>query len=167
MLTEDRQRALQAISVAAADWQAPEKLTRLCTIPVNEILQARWDTGSLVMEARILRPLLWFGLLDHRSEKAPGARFAERHFYRKAPLFDRFFSSSMSALSNPSRCGTDHTMSALQPSADVSRGRPHFGKAPFAEVGRLTKPFSTEERARKICRILDGRPRKVSRAAPP
>ena len=42
------------------------------------------------MEARILRPLLWFGLLEHRAEKAPGARFAERHFYRKAPLFDRF-----------------------------------------------------------------------------
>ena len=124
MLTEDRQRALQAIlfhvtfwradlsylgrgmhgswpqrdigillwslSVAAVDWQTPEKLTRLCTIPVNEVLQATWDTGSHTMEARILRPLLWFGLLEHRADKAPGARFAERHFYRKAPLFDRF-----------------------------------------------------------------------------
>jgi hypothetical protein len=120
LLTEDRQRALQAIlfhltfwhadlgylgrgvpqrdigillwslSVAATDWQTPEKLTRVCTIPVNEILQASWDTGSLTMEARILRPLLWFGLLEYRAEKAPDSRFAERHFYRKAPLFDRF-----------------------------------------------------------------------------
>jgi len=124
LLTEDRQRTLQAIlfhvafwradlgylgrgvhgswpqhnigillwslSAAAADWQTPEKLTRLCTIPISEVLRASWDTGSLTMEGRILRPLLWFGLLEHRTEKAPGARFAERHFYRKAPLFDRF-----------------------------------------------------------------------------
>ena len=81
---------LWSLSVAAPDWQTSEKLTRLCAIPVTEILQATWDTGSLMMEARILRPLLWFGLLEHRAEKAPGARFAERHFYRKAPLFDRF-----------------------------------------------------------------------------
>jgi hypothetical protein len=81
---------LWSLSVAATDWQTPEKLTRVCTIPVNEILQAGWDTGSLTMEARILRPLLWFGLLEHRAEKAPDSCFAERHFYRKAPLFDRF-----------------------------------------------------------------------------
>ena len=125
IMSEDRQRALQAIlfhvtfwhadltylsrgmhgswsqrdigvllwslSVAAADWQPPEKLTRLCTIPVNGVLQASWDTGSLTMEARILRPLLWFGLLEHRAEKAPDARLAKRRYYRKAPLFDRFF----------------------------------------------------------------------------
>jgi hypothetical protein len=113
LLTEDRQRALQAIlfhltfwhadlgylgrgvhaswpqrdigillwslSVAAMDWQTPEKLTRVCTIPVNEILQASWDTGSLTMEARILRPLLWFGLLEYRQERTPDAPYAERH----------------------------------------------------------------------------------------
>jgi hypothetical protein len=81
---------LWSLSVAAMDWQTPEKLTRLCTIPMSEVVRASWDTGSLTMEGRILRPLLWFGLLDHRAEKAPGARFAERHFYRKTPLFDRF-----------------------------------------------------------------------------
>ena len=41
------------------------------------------------MEARILRPLLWFGLLDHRSEKIVGSRFSEYHLYRKTALFDR------------------------------------------------------------------------------
>ncbi len=41
------------------------------------------------MEARILRPLLWFGLLEHRRERIPGDRFGEMHFYRKAALFDR------------------------------------------------------------------------------
>jgi hypothetical protein len=41
------------------------------------------------MEVRILRPLLWLGLLDYRSEKIPDTRFGARHYYRKAPLFDR------------------------------------------------------------------------------
>ena len=41
------------------------------------------------MEAKILRPLLWFGLLEHRSEKLPSSRFGEQHFYRKTELFDR------------------------------------------------------------------------------
>ena len=81
---------LWSLSVSGANWQTPEKLTQLCTIPVNGVLKAGWDTGSLAMEARILRPLLWFGLLEHRAEKAPDARFAEQRFYRKAPLFDRF-----------------------------------------------------------------------------
>ena len=39
------------------------------------------------MDARILRPLLWFGLLEYRSEKIGNSRF-EAH-YRKAALFDR------------------------------------------------------------------------------
>ena len=38
---------------------------------------------------RILRPVLWFGLLEHRSEKIAESRFGEHHFYRKTSLFDR------------------------------------------------------------------------------
>ena len=41
------------------------------------------------MESRILRPLLWFGLLEYRSEKIADSRFAARHYYRRAALFDR------------------------------------------------------------------------------
>jgi hypothetical protein len=48
-----------------------------------------WDRTSYAMEARTLRPLLWFGLLEHRSEKIQGSRFGAQHFYRKAALFDR------------------------------------------------------------------------------
>ena len=44
----------------------------------------------MAMEARILRPLHWFGLLEHRREPIPGECFGERHFYRKSSLFDRF-----------------------------------------------------------------------------
>ena len=80
---------LWSLSVSAGDWQPSEKLTRLCTIPEPAMFSGTWDRTSSAMEARILRPLLWFGLLDHRSEKIAGSRFSELHFYRKAALFDR------------------------------------------------------------------------------
>ena len=40
------------------------------------------------MEGRILRPLVWFGLLEQRSEPMTG--LVQRHFFRKTQLFDRF-----------------------------------------------------------------------------
>jgi hypothetical protein len=80
---------LWSLSVCADDWQTSEKLTRLCTIPEPAMFSGTWDRTPYAMEARILRPLLWFGLLEHRSEKMLGNRFAEHHFYRKAALFDR------------------------------------------------------------------------------
>jgi hypothetical protein len=80
---------LWSLSICAYDWQTREKLTRLCTIPEPAMFSGTWDRTPYAMEARILRPLLWFGLLEHRSEKMPGDRFGERHFYRKAALFDR------------------------------------------------------------------------------
>jgi len=51
-------------------------------------------TGSRprAMEAQILRPLQWFGLLEHREEKADSGSFARQHFYRKTRMFDRFLS---------------------------------------------------------------------------
>jgi hypothetical protein len=43
------------------------------------------------MDARILKPLMWFGLLNNRREGRIGA--TERRLYRKAALFDRFLKS--------------------------------------------------------------------------
>lgn len=80
---------LWSLSICADDWQSSEKLTRLCTIPEPAMFSGTRDKTSYAMEARILRPLLWFGLLEHRSEKMPVDRFGEHHFYRKAALFDR------------------------------------------------------------------------------
>lgn len=80
---------LWSLSIAASDWQTAEKLTRLCTIPEPAMLSATWDRSAYAMEARILRPLLWFGLLEHRSEKTPDSGYPSRHYYRKAALFDR------------------------------------------------------------------------------
>ena len=80
---------LWSLSACANEWQSAEKLTRLCTIPEPAMLSGAWDKSRYAMEARILRPLLWFGLLEQRSEKIPNSQFGDRHFYRKAQLFDR------------------------------------------------------------------------------
>jgi hypothetical protein len=81
--------ALWSLSVSAGDWQTSEKLTRLCTIPEPATLTGTWDRTAFAMEAKILRPLLWFGLLEYRSEQIPNNQFATRNFYRKTALFDR------------------------------------------------------------------------------
>ena len=86
---------LWSLSVSANDWQSSLRLTRLCTIPINGVQEAQWDSGTMAMEARVLRPLWWFGLLDYRREEIPGRRFEASHFYRKTPLFDRFMSFSV------------------------------------------------------------------------
>lgn len=83
---------LWSLSVAAGDWQSRERLTRLCTIPINGVIEATWGSASTAMEARILRPLEWFGLVEYRSEPIEGERFLSRHLYRKTEFFDRFVS---------------------------------------------------------------------------
>ncbi|MBT3358554.1 MAG: hypothetical protein HN403_02870 [Rhodospirillales bacterium] len=81
---------LWSLSVAANDWQSRERLCRLCTVPIKGVLDATWDTGSLAMEANVLRPLLWFGLLELKQETIEGDKLNRRKLYRKSPLFDRF-----------------------------------------------------------------------------
>ena len=83
---------LWSLSIAANTWQPRERLTRLCTIPNNGLLENIWDSASHAMEARILRPLHWFGLLEHREAEIAGSRFEKRQLYRKTALFDRFLS---------------------------------------------------------------------------
>ena len=80
---------LWSLSVAANEWQTREYLTRLATVPIIGVLEADWDSGSMAMEARVLRPLWWFGLLEYR-QIAHGRKPAEpAHMYRKTALFDR------------------------------------------------------------------------------
>ena len=80
---------LWSLSACAHDWQSAEKLTRLCTIPEAAMLSGSWDKTRYAMEAKILRPLLWFGLLEQRSEKSANGPYVEYRLYRKAHLFDR------------------------------------------------------------------------------
>jgi hypothetical protein len=60
------------------------------TVPIIGVLEAKWDTGSMAMEARVLRPLLWFGLLEYRQDTVHGQPSESGHMYRKTVLFDRF-----------------------------------------------------------------------------
>ena len=83
---------LWSLSVSANDWQSSDRLTRMCTIPINGVLEAQWDSGAMAMQARVLRPLWCFGLLEYRHEEVSGRSFEVSHFYRKTPLFDRFLS---------------------------------------------------------------------------
>src|SRR5258707_15066556 len=80
---------LWSLSASAHDWLPRETLTRLCTSPVIDVLEWEWDLGSSAMEARILRPLLWFGLLESRTEPRSATEVVDRRLYRKASLLDR------------------------------------------------------------------------------
>jgi hypothetical protein len=81
---------LWSLPASAHDWLPRETLTRLCATPVNGVLEAQWDFGSSAMEARILRPLVWFGLLESRTRAKSVTELVDPRLYRKAPLFDRF-----------------------------------------------------------------------------
>ena len=83
---------LWSLSIAAKDWESRERLTRMCTIPIDSMLDTPWDTATYAMDATILRPLWWFGLLEHRQDDIAENRFDKEHFYRKTSLFDRFLS---------------------------------------------------------------------------
>src|SRR5207244_10632063 len=80
---------LWSLSASANDWLPRETLTRLCTIPVIGVLELQWDFGSSAMEARILRPLVWFGLLESLSQRESATELVARRLYRTAPRFDR------------------------------------------------------------------------------
>ena len=80
---------LWSLSASAHDWLPRETLTRLCASPVIGVLESQWDVGSSAMEARILRPLVWFGLLESRTEPRSATEVVDRRLYRKASLFDR------------------------------------------------------------------------------
>lgn len=83
---------LWSLSVSANDWTSRERLARLCTIPINGVLDQSYDRASYAIEGIILRPLNAFGLLEHRADPIPDQRYGKAHFYRKTRLFDRFLS---------------------------------------------------------------------------
>ena len=78
---------LWSLSVAADSWQPPETLSRLCTVPCDEIFEVEWDVASLILQARILAPLHWFGLVEHRGKDEAAGVPGE---WRKSELFGRF-----------------------------------------------------------------------------
>jgi hypothetical protein len=118
---------LWALSASAHDWLPRETLTRLCASPVLGVLESQWDLGSSAMEARILRPLLWFGLLESRTQVRSSTEVFDRRLYRKAPLFDRFVKFDVE-VEGSDRAIKGYTISAPEgePSLGVlPLGRPH------------------------------------------
>ena len=63
---------------------------RLGAMPTDEAMAAVRDFPAFAFEARVLRPLMWFGLLEQHSPGHSRPLRGERPLYRKAPLFDRF-----------------------------------------------------------------------------
>jgi hypothetical protein len=82
LMATGRHRHRTVVVGPAGDWQSSEKLTRLCTIPAGDVFDDldRRPTGS-----QILRPLLWFGLLEHSSEKKTTAGSASIIFTARRP----------------------------------------------------------------------------------
>jgi hypothetical protein len=81
---------LWSLSITANEWQSRERLTRMCTIPTDKVVGTTWDKGTYAMDATVLRPLLWFGLIEHRTDPIGEQHIEKAHFYRKSPLFGRF-----------------------------------------------------------------------------
>lgn len=81
---------LWALSAAANDWMRPETLSRLCTVPVDQVLDSPWDLGSVGLELRVLRPLVWFGLIESRVDETSAGGLIKKHSYRKTPMYDNF-----------------------------------------------------------------------------
>jgi len=85
---------LWALSRTLDDWHTPDDLSRSCVLPEAEVttMPAQWS--SWAFEARMLRPLQLFGLVEvHAEQEAqPDGCNRERRRYRKSPLFDRFLS---------------------------------------------------------------------------
>jgi hypothetical protein len=81
---------LWSLSVAANDWQPAKRLARLCTLPDDGVVESPLDRGSAVFEYDILRPLIWFGLIEDDRQISGQTGIFHKHRYRKTALFDQF-----------------------------------------------------------------------------
>lgn len=71
------------------DWRPADALMRSVTIPCKEADDARTpDTPWRTFEARVLRYLCWFGLIEEKQAAANDDWFQPR-LYRKTPLYSR------------------------------------------------------------------------------
>ena len=82
---------LWCLSIVARDWSSADALMATCSVRDAAAIEndERPDNLTFVFEARILRPLTWFGLIETRRIGEPGS-FAWRHHreFRKSALFD-------------------------------------------------------------------------------
>lgn len=83
---------LWCLSVTADTWQTAGTLTRLCAVPINEILDGPeyHDLGASMFARRILHKLEWFGLIEVEATPDDNLPGKMKQRYRKAAGFDAF-----------------------------------------------------------------------------
>ena len=80
--------ALWSLAITGDRWQDTGTLMRQAVLP-DDAVSRNSDYVPLVLFAvRVLRPLLWFGLVEREVEAGDASR--EGGTWRKTPLFDRF-----------------------------------------------------------------------------
>jgi hypothetical protein len=85
---------LYLLSQAAAEWTRPGVLMRRVAIPTLEVINAPYDFPEFAFSGRILRYLVWFGLMEMRPPRIMD-KLAVKREYRKTPLYDRFLAFDM------------------------------------------------------------------------
>jgi hypothetical protein len=85
---------LYLLSQAAADWTRPGVLMRRVAIPTLEVINAPYDFPEFAFSGRILRYLVWFGLMEMRPPRILD-KLAVKREYRKTALYDRFLAFDM------------------------------------------------------------------------
>ena len=85
---------LYLLSQAASEWTPPDILMRRTAIPTLEVIDAPYDFPEFAFSGRILRYLVWFGLMEMRPPRTLD-KIAVKREYRKTPLYDRFLAFDM------------------------------------------------------------------------
>jgi hypothetical protein len=81
---------LWCLSVLPNQAEDVHRLARLCTIPVNGILDDRRELAGHMFHARILRPLHWFGLVDLELRPHPDHERIKERWFAPSDSLSRF-----------------------------------------------------------------------------
>jgi hypothetical protein len=80
---------LYLIGQFCTDWREPGPLMRSVTLPAKELTAPKYPGLPIAaFEARVLRYLCWFGLME-KARPAANDDWQQPHLYRKTPLYDR------------------------------------------------------------------------------
>src|SRR5262249_13576557 len=80
---------LYLIGQFCSDWREAGALMRSVTFPMKELTEPRYpDLPEIAFEARVLRYLCWFGLME-RERPVDNDDWRQPRLYRKTALYDR------------------------------------------------------------------------------
>ena len=72
---------------------------RRVAIPTLEVINAPYDYPEFAFSGRILRYLVWFGMMEMRPPRIMNKRAIHRE-YRKTALYDRFLRFDVGGIGN-------------------------------------------------------------------